>query len=75
MTELAREDQQRQVRHARGGAADADADSPEAILDLARQLADRLARLQHHDGDDDAVRLARAMALNVVDLLEGMRRR
>lgn len=48
-----------------------DDDTLEEALALARALADRLARLRIPERDADALRLARAMALNVVDLLEG----
>ncbi|MFT3764402.1 MAG: hypothetical protein QM820_02615 [Minicystis sp.] len=64
-----------QRRHsARQTAADTEAESVESALELARQLADRLARVRVSDRHTDALRLARAMALNVVDILEGSHR-
>ena len=40
------------------------------MLDLARSLASRLAHAAHHLGAAESIRLARALSLNVVDLLE-----
>jgi hypothetical protein len=45
---------------------------PSSPLEMARSLADQLAHLDHADED---VRLATALALNVVDLLEEVRAR
>ncbi len=56
-------------------AASVELESPEAALEMARALADRLARVRTANHQVDAVRLARAMALNVVDLLESAARR
>lgn len=45
-------------------------ESIEHTLDLARSLANRLALVTHPFGAVDRLRLARALALNLVDLLE-----
>jgi len=47
----------------------------ERMLEMARVLADGLSRAPHDDRSADGVRLARALTLNVVDLLEGARPR
>lgn len=46
----------------------------EVTLALARTLADELSRITQ-SGDVDALRLARALALNVVDLIEAAKSR
>jgi len=57
------------------GAFDPEPDSAQAVLELAQTLTDRLATMRVASHHADTVRLARAMALNVVDLLEGVARR
>jgi hypothetical protein len=45
-------------------------ESLELALDLARSLAERLALVTHPVDAADRIRLARALSLNLVDLLE-----
>lgn len=44
------------------------------VLDLSRALTEELMRLTSRPGDGDAVRIARALALDVVELLESAAR-
>jgi hypothetical protein len=56
-------------------AAEPGEESAQSVLELAQALTDRLATIRVASHHTDTVRLARAMALNVVDLLEGVARR